>query len=142
MLKVDTAMSPTRGQQVAQSPSHAQRILIERQYRSGPNNQQEASSQLAVAKMGSPRQSRSPKQPAALSPSPKAPSEAASSVQASSIFEAGGHGEMIEISPATDTVPALRGIYTDGGGESMRGVLVCLSGAKGGFTGPCRDAEP
>ena len=68
-------------------------------------------------------------------------SEEASSVLTSSVYEASGAGEMVEVGPANEAAPALRGVFTDGGGEGMRGVLVCLSGAKGGFTGPCRDAS-
>jgi len=48
---------------------------------------------------------------------------------------------MVELGPATEEAPALRGIFTDGGGAGMRGVLLCLSGSNGGFTGPCRDSH-
>lgn len=135
-LLIDPNAKPVldAGQGAIQSPSHAQRILTERKYRSGPAPPPQSPG-LVVAKLGSLQQS-----PTAVH-SPKAASEEASSVLTSSVDETSGAGEMVEVGPANEAAPALRGVFTDGGGEGMRGVLVCLSGAKGGFTGPCRDAS-
>ena len=52
-----------------------------------------------------------------------------------------GEGEEVELVAASEGLPALRGVFTGTMGGVNRGILICVSGAKGGLTGPCRDTS-